>query len=46
VSEVVESRGERAREGIARPWRKVWSDLLWARVAGRSVYEEWRADRR
>jgi len=43
VSDVVESRGERAREGIARPWRKVWSDLLWARIAGRSVYDEWRA---
>lgn len=37
--------GERAREGIARPWRKFWTDLLWARVAGRSVYEEWRAAR-
>ena len=45
VSEVVENRGERAREGIARPWRKFWSDLLWAHVAGRSVYEEWRAGR-
>ena len=43
VSEVVESRGERARDGIARPWRKVWTDLLWARVAGRSAYEEWRS---
>jgi len=45
VSRVVEARGERARAGIARPLRKLWSDLLWARVAGRSAYEEWRADR-
>ena len=45
VSQVVEGRGERAREGIARPWRKVWSDLLWARVAGFSAYEEWLATR-
>jgi hypothetical protein len=45
VSKVVEARGARAREGIARPWRKVWSDLVWARVAGRSAWEEWRATR-
>ncbi len=45
VSKVVEHRGERAREGIARPWRRFWGDLLWAHVAGRSVYEEWRAGR-
>ncbi len=43
VSNAVEVRGEKAREGIARPWRKFWSELLWARVAGRTVYEEWRA---
>jgi hypothetical protein len=45
VSSVVEGRSERAREGIARPWRKFWSDLVWARVAGLSAYEEWRATR-
>jgi hypothetical protein len=45
VSRVVEARGERARDGIARPWRKVWSDLVWARIAGRSAWEEWRATR-
>jgi len=46
VSNVVEVRGEKAREGIARPWRKFWSDLLWVRVAGRSVYEELRSELR
>jgi hypothetical protein len=45
VSGAVGARGEVAREGIARPWRKVWSDLLWARVAGSSLYAEWRSDR-
>jgi len=45
VSEEVEVRGAVAREGIARPWRKVWSDLLWARVAGASLYQEWRTAR-
>jgi hypothetical protein len=45
VEEVALRRGERAREGIVRPWRKFWSDLLWAHVAGRSAYEDWRAGR-
>jgi hypothetical protein len=45
VARVVDDRGERAREGIARPWRRFWSDLLWARVAGLSLYEEWRGSR-
>jgi len=44
VSDEVGARGAVAREGIARPWRKVWADLLWARVAGASLYQEWRAD--
>ena len=45
VSHAALAGGARAREGIARPWRKFWSDLLWARVAGLSVLEEWRAGR-
>jgi hypothetical protein len=45
VTHVVGERGERAREGIARPWRKFWSDLAWARVAGVSLYDEWRSSR-
>jgi len=45
VSGAVGARGAVASEGIARPWRKVWSDLLWARVAGASIYAEWRSDR-
>jgi hypothetical protein len=43
VSETVGERGAVARDGIVRPWRKVWTDLLWARVAGASLYAEWRA---
>ena len=45
VSGAVGARREVAREGISRPWRRVWSDLLWARVAGSSLYQEWRAER-
>ena len=45
VSHAAVAGGERAREGIARPWRKFWTDLLWARVAGVSALEEWRASR-
>ena len=44
VSDEVGARSAVAREGIARPWRKVWTDLIWARVAGASLYQEWRAD--
>jgi hypothetical protein len=43
VSRVVEDRRERARAGIARPWVELWEELRWARVAGRSALEEWRA---
>jgi hypothetical protein len=45
VSQVVEERGERARKGIARPWRRFWGDLVWARVAGHSLYRDWRNGR-
>lgn len=45
ISEAARSGGERAREGIVRPWRKFWTDLRWARVAGRSVLEDWRVGR-
>src|SRR5262245_20140079 len=45
VSDEVGARSAIAREGITRPWRKVWTDLIWARVAGASLYQDWRADR-
>ena len=45
ISHAALAGGERAREGITRPWRKFWTDLLWARLAGSSVLEEWRAAR-
>jgi hypothetical protein len=45
VSQAAFAGGERAREGIARPWRKFWSDMVWARVAGVAVLEEWRDNR-
>lgn len=45
VSETVGERSALARDGIVRPWRKVWTDLLWARVAGVSLYADWRTDR-
>jgi hypothetical protein len=38
-------RVERAQQGILRPWRKFWTDLVWARVAGVSVLEDWRTSR-
>jgi hypothetical protein len=45
VSGAVGERSALARDGIVRPWRKVWSDLIWARVAGASLYAEWLTDR-
>lgn len=42
VSHAALAGGERAREGIARPWRKFLTDLRWARVAGLAALEEWR----
>jgi len=45
VSQVVDERGARAREGIVRPWRNFLGDLRWARVAGLALYDEWRASR-
>jgi len=45
VSHAALAGGERARAGIARPWRKFWTDLLWARVAASSALEEWRTSR-
>jgi hypothetical protein len=45
VSHAAVAGGERAREGIARPWRKFWSDLVWARVAGLAVLDEWQTSR-
>ena len=45
VSGAVGERSALARDGIVRPWRKVWTDLLWARVAGASLYAEWRTAR-
>jgi len=45
VSHAAVAGGERAREGIARPWRKFWTDMVWARVAGLAAFEEWRSGR-
>jgi hypothetical protein len=44
VSHAALSGGERAREGIARPWRKFLTDLRRAHVAGLAALEEWRGD--
>jgi len=45
ISQTAQLGGERASEGIARPWRKFWTDLSWARIAGLAALEEWRAGR-
>jgi hypothetical protein len=45
VADAVGERGLRAREGIVRPWREFWHDLVWARVAGASLYDAWRGSR-
>lgn len=43
LSDAARAGGARAREGIVRPWRKLWTDLGWARIAGLSAFEAWRA---
>jgi hypothetical protein len=45
VSHAALAGGERAREGIARPWLEFWSDVVWARVAAIAVLEEWQGGR-
>jgi hypothetical protein len=42
VSHAALGGAERARDGIARPWRKLWIDLRWAHLAGLEALEEWR----
>jgi hypothetical protein len=42
VSHAARSGAERARDGIARPWRDLWTDLRWAQLAGLAAFEEWR----
>lgn len=45
VSDAAGIGAVRAREGIARPWRKLWNDLVWARTAGHAALQEWQASR-
>jgi hypothetical protein len=38
-------RGERVREGIARPWRTAWEDLVWSRGAATALLDDWHRNR-